>query len=29
VRVQVDAREPTIGPDVAYMVVSDMELRNL
>ena len=29
VRVQVDARQPTIGPDVAYMVVSDMELRNL
>lgn len=29
VRVQVNVREPNAGPDVAYMVVSDMVLRNL
>ena len=29
VRVQVNVREPNTGPDVAYMVVSDMVLRNL
>jgi len=29
VRVQVNVREPNSGPDVAYMVVSDMVLRNL
>lgn len=29
VRLQVDAREPNSGPDVAFMVVSEMELRNL
>ncbi|MGH7371039.1 MAG: PilW family protein, partial [Candidatus Methylomirabilales bacterium] len=28
-RVQVNVREPNAGPDVAYMVVSDMVLRNL
>jgi len=29
VRVQVNVREPNAGPDVGYMVVSDMVLRNL
>ncbi|MFQ5847581.1 MAG: PilW family protein [Candidatus Methylomirabilales bacterium] len=29
VRVQVDVREVNAGPDVAYMVVSDTQLRNL
>ncbi len=29
VRIQVNVREPNAGPDVAYMVVSDMVLRNL
>lgn len=29
VRVQVNVREPNSGPDVAFMVVSDMVLRNL
>jgi hypothetical protein len=29
VRVQVNVREPNSAPDVAYMVVSDMVLRNL
>jgi hypothetical protein len=29
VRVQVNAREPDSGPDVAFMVLSEMELRNL
>jgi prepilin-type N-terminal cleavage/methylation domain-containing protein len=29
VRLQVDVREPNTGPDMAFVVVSEMELRNL